>query len=153
MELYHSRVLELAANIGRVGRLPAPHGSATKVSRVCGSTVTVDLVLDGDRVADLAIEAHACALGQAAAAILALQGVGASVSEIIAARDAMRAMLKEGAAPPQGRFWELRHLQGVKDYPPRHASTMLAFDAAVTAAEQARARLSPSERKADLQAE
>lgn len=140
MELYHPRVLELAANIGRLGRLEAPHGSATKVSRVCGSSVRVDLTLAGEVVADLAIEAEACALGQAVAAILAEHGVGASVEELRAARDGLAAMLKQGAAPPQGRFWELRHLQGVRDYPPRHASTLLAFEAAVAAVEQALAR-------------
>jgi len=143
MDLYHPRILELAANIQRVGRLTAPHGSATKVSRVCGSTVTVDVALDGLLARDLAIEAQACALGQATAAIVAREGVGATVAELIAARDAMRAMLRDGGPPPTGRFWELRHLEGVKDYPPRHASTLLALEAAVAAAEQALASSAP----------
>lgn len=133
MDLYHGRVLELAANIPQSGRLARPDGSATKVSRVCGSTVTVDVVLAGETIAALAVEAQACALGQAAAAILAEHAVGADIAEVAAARDALGAMLKEGAAPPAGRFWELRHLEGVRDYPPRHASTMLAFEAAVAA--------------------
>jgi NifU-like protein involved in Fe-S cluster formation len=141
MELYHGRVLELAANIPRIGRLPTAMGSATKVSRVCGSTVTVDVVLEGDRIVDLGIEAQACALGQAAAAVLAQHAVGASVAELAAARDGLRAMLTANAPPPQGRFWELRHLEGVKDYPPRHASTMLAFEAAVAAVAEALARV------------
>lgn len=140
MDLYHPRVLELAADIEHIGRLAAPRGSSTKVSRVCGSTVTVDIVTDGDRVADIGLEVQACALGQAAAAVLAKNAIGASISEIKEARDALYAMLKSGGAAPQGRFWELRHLQGVKDYPPRHASTMLAFDAAVEACEQAMAK-------------
>jgi NifU-like protein involved in Fe-S cluster formation len=139
MELYHPRVLELAADIAHIGRLPAAQGSSTKVSRVCGSVVTVDVVMRGDVVADIGLEVQACALGQAAAAVLAKNAIGASLAEIRAARDGLRAMLKEGAPPPQGRFWELRHLQGVKDYPPRHASTMLAFDAAVEACELAQA--------------
>lgn len=137
MDLYHPRILELAANIGFLGRLPDPDGSATKVSRICGSTVTVDVKLDAGVVRSLGLEVEACALGQAAAAILAAHGVGAPVAEIAAARDALRRMLKDGGPPPQGRFWELRHLEGVKDYPPRHASTLLAFDAAVAACERA----------------
>lgn len=137
MELYHPRVLELAAGIPHLERLADAEGSATKVSRVCGSTVTVDLKLDGDKVSDIGVDVQACALGQAATAVLSEHAIGATVEELRAGRDALRAMLKEGAAPPQGRFWELRHLQGVKDYPPRHASTMLAFEAAVEAAEQA----------------
>jgi NifU-like protein involved in Fe-S cluster formation len=109
------------------------------VSRICGSVVTVDVVLDGDRVSALAAEPKACALGQASTAILAAAAVGATVQEITEARDALRAMLKEGGPPPAGRFWELRHLSGVAGYPPRHASTLLAFEAAVAAIAAAQA--------------
>jgi len=138
-ELYHNRILELAAGIPHVGRLADPEGSAFKVSRVCGSTVNVDVKLDeaGQRVTEIAVDPKACALGQATTAILAEHAVGASVDEIRAARDALRAMLKDGAAPPGGRFWELRHLEPVADYPPRHTSTLLAFEAAVAAIEEA----------------
>ncbi|HRK69234.1 MAG TPA: iron-sulfur cluster assembly scaffold protein, partial [Hyphomonas sp.] len=130
-ELYHNRILELAAGIPHVGRLADAEGSVLKVSRVCGSTVNVDVKLDaaGERVVAIAVDPKACALGQAATSILAEHAVGASVEEIRAARDALRGMLKEGAPPPEGRFWELRHLEPVADYPPRHASTLLAFEA------------------------
>ncbi len=137
-DLYHPRILELAAAIPHVGRLEAPDGAATKVSRVCGSVVSVELKLKDGLVSDIAVHPKACALGQAATGVLAMHAIGATPEEIIAARDAMRAMLKERAPPPAGRFWELRHLEGVRDYPPRHASTMLAFDAAVEALQQAR---------------
>jgi NifU-like protein involved in Fe-S cluster formation len=140
MDLYHARVLELAADISHVGRLAHPQGSSTKVSRVCGSTVTVDVALKDGKVSDLGMAVEACALGQAAAAILARHAIGSTPEEIAEARDALRAMLKEKGEPPGGKFWELRHLEGVRDYPPRHASTMLAFDAAVAAIEQARTR-------------
>ena len=134
-ELYHNRILELAGGILHVGRLPDAEGSVLKVSRVCGSTVNVDIKLDaaGERVVAIAVDPKACALGQAATSILAEHAVGATVSEIRAARDALRAMLKDGAPPPEGRFWELRHLEPVADYPPRHVSTLLAFEAAVAA--------------------
>jgi NifU-like protein involved in Fe-S cluster formation len=138
-DLYHPRILELAADIPHVGRLTSPDGAATKVSRVCGSVVTVELKLTDGVVSDIAVHPKACALGQAATGVLAMHAIGATPGEIRAARDGLRAMLKEGAPPPTGRFWELRHLEGVKDYPPRHASTMLAFDAAVEALEKAEA--------------
>ena len=144
MDLYHPRVLELAADISHVGRLAAPQGSSTKVSRICGSTVTVDVALRDGRVADLGMDVEACALGQAAAAILAKHAIGSTPEEIAEARDGLRAMIKEGAEPPQGKFWELRHLEGVRHYPPRHTSTMLAFEAAVAAIEQARAEANPA---------
>lgn len=141
-DLYHNRVLELASDIPHLDPLAAPEGSALKVSRVCGSTVRVDIVLNEarNRIAAICVDPKACALGQAAASILAREAVGAHIDEIVAARDALRAMLKNGAAPPDGRFWELRHLQAVADYPPRHASTLLAFEAAVAAIAEARSK-------------
>jgi NifU-like protein involved in Fe-S cluster formation len=138
-ELYHSRVLELAADIPHVGRLNAPDGAATKVSRVCGSVVTVELKLKDGMISEIAVHPKACALGQASTSVLAQNAIGATPAEIHAARDGLRAMLKDHAAPPAGRFWELRHLEAVRDFPPRHASTMLAFDAAVEALEKAQA--------------
>ncbi|RAN36847.1 hypothetical protein HY11_11435 [Hyphomonas pacifica] len=141
-ELYHNRILELAAGIPNTGDLDGAEGSVLKVSRVCGSTVKVDLTLDaaGEKIAAIAVDPKACALGQAATSILAEHAVGARVEEVIAARDALKAMLKEGGPPPEGRFWELRHLQPVADYPPRQTSTLLAFEAAVAAIEEALAK-------------
>ena len=141
-DLYHNRVLELAADIANVGTLDDAHGSATRLARICGSTVRVDVRLseDGETVTAIAVEPKACALGQATTAVLSAHAVGASVAEIEAARDALGAMLKQGAEPPRGTFWELRHLEGVRDYPSRHASTMLAFEAALDAIAQARTR-------------
>ena len=136
-DLYHPRVLELAADIPHVGRLEHPDGASTKVSRVCGSVVTVELRLKDGVVSAIAVDPKACALGQAATAVLAMNALGAKPDEIRAAREGLRAMLKQGGPPPTGRFWELRHLEGVRDYSPRHTSTMLAFDAAVEALEQA----------------
>lgn len=139
-DLYHPRVLELAADIPHLGHLEAPHGAATKVSRVCGSVVTVELKLADGKVSEIAVSPKACALGQASTAVLAMHAIGAAPDEIRQAREALRAMLKEAAPPPKGRFWELRHLEAVRNYPPRHTSTMLAFDAAVEALDQALAR-------------
>jgi NifU-like protein involved in Fe-S cluster formation len=139
-DLYHPRVMELAADIPHVGRLDAPDGAATKVSRVCGSVVSVELKLKDGLVSEIAVMPKACALGQASTAVLSMNAIGATPAEITEARDALRAMLKDGAPPPQGRFWELRHLEGVRNYPPRHTSTMLAFDAAADALAQASAK-------------
>jgi NifU-like protein involved in Fe-S cluster formation len=139
-DLYHGRVMELAADIPHVGRLDRPDGAATKVSRVCGSVVSVEIKLKDGKISEIAVLPKACALGQAATGVLAMNAVGATPAEVRAARDALKAMLKVGGAPPTGRFWELRHLEGVREYPARHASTMLAFDAAVDAIEQAKAK-------------
>lgn len=142
-DLYHNRVLELAANIPNVGQLQNAHGSSEKVSRVCGSTVRVDVRLsaDGEKIEEIAVDPKACALGQASTAILSENAIGATPQEIMDAHDALREMLKDGAEPPSGRFWELRHLAGVADYPQRHTSTMLAFSAAVAAIQAAKETL------------
>ena len=99
-DLYSASILRLAANMPRAGRLAAPDASSEKVSRLCGSRVLVDLKLDGDQVCEFAQEVKACALGQAAAAVLGEHVLGARVDEIESARDQLRAMLKSGGSPP-----------------------------------------------------
>ncbi|RYC31855.1 iron-sulfur cluster assembly scaffold protein [Lichenibacterium minor] len=137
-DIYNSRILHLAGNLPRVGRLSAPDGSATAHSKLCGSTVTVDVALDADgRVADFAHDVKACALGQASSSIMASGVVGTDAAELRALRDAMRAMLKAGAAPPAGRWTDCAVLEPVRDYKARHASTLLTFDATVEAVEAA----------------
>ncbi len=138
-DLYSAKVLALAANMPRAGRLAHPQGSAEKVSKLCGSRVLVDVEMKDGRVADFAQEVKACALGQASAAVLGAHVIGATVEELEAARDALKAMLKDGGPPPEGRFGDLKVLEVVRDYPARHASTMLAFEAVVEAAHKARA--------------
>ena len=139
-ELYSARILKAAANMPRAGRLAAPDASAEKISKLCGSRVLVDVRLEDGRIVGYAQEVKACALGQAAAAILGEHVLGASVEEIESAREALRAMLKTGGGPPEGRFADLAMLAPVKDYPPRHASTMLAFEATAEACRIALAR-------------
>jgi NifU-like protein involved in Fe-S cluster formation len=136
-DLYSAKLLRLAAEIPRLGRLGAPHASVEKVSKLCGSRVTVDVTLADGRVADFAQDVKACALGQAAASVLGANAVGASLEELETARRQLRAMLKEGASAPDGRFADLALLEPVKDYPARHASTMLAFEAVTEAVRRA----------------
>ena len=132
-DVYNAKILGLAGNIGRIGRLAAPDATATAHSRLCGSTVTVDIRMQGDRVVDFAHEVKACALGQASSSVMASAIVGATAAELRAVRAAMLTMLKENGPPPEGRFAELRYLEPVRDYKARHASTMLTFDAVVDA--------------------
>lgn len=141
-DLYSAQLLKLAANLPRAGRLAEPHGTAEKVAKLCGSRVVVDVAVEDDRVVDFAQDVKACALGQAAAAVLGAHVVGARLEEIELARDAFRAMLKDGADAPDGRFSDLKMLAPVKDYPARHASTLLAFEATVAAVRQAMERTS-----------
>ena len=136
-DLYSAKILALSANMPRAGRLADPDASAEKVSKLCGSRIVVDVKMDGDRVADFAQDVQACALGQAAAAVLGEHVIGADVAELELARDALRAMLKADGPPPAGRFSELAVLAPVKDYPARHTSTLLAFEAVLEAVRKA----------------
>jgi NifU-like protein involved in Fe-S cluster formation len=115
-EVYNRRILELAGGIPRLGRLEKPDASATAHSKLCGSTVTVDLKMDGDRVTDFAHEVKACALGQASSSIMGRLVVGSSADELRIVREAMRRMLKEGGAPPDGRWSDLAVLRPVRDF-------------------------------------
>lgn len=132
-DVYNSRILELAGNIPRLGRLPAPDASATAHSKLCGSTVTIDLKMDGDTVTDFAHDVKACALGQASSSIMARNVIGARAGELRDLRDNVRRMLKENGAPPSGKWADIAVLEPVRDYKARHASTMLTFDAVVSA--------------------
>jgi NifU-like protein involved in Fe-S cluster formation len=132
-DVYNAKILGFAGNIPRIGRLESPDASARAHSKLCGSTVTVDLRMDGDVVTDFAHDVKACALGQASSSIMASHIVGAHADELRQVRETMRRMLKENGAPPEGRFADLKYLEPVRDYKARHASTMLTFDAVVDA--------------------
>ena len=140
-DVYNKRILELAAEIPRLGRLPHPDASATAHSKLCGSTVTVDLVLRDGQVADFAHDVKACALGQASSSIMARNIVGSTPEELRALRDGVRRMLKENAPPPDAAKWaDIAVLEPVREYKARPSSTLLTFDAVVDAIAQIEAR-------------
>jgi NifU-like protein involved in Fe-S cluster formation len=141
-EVYNNRILELAGNIPRLGRLAQPDASATAHSKLCGSTVTVDLKMDGPVVTDFAHEVKACALGQASSSIMARNVIGANAGELRSLRETVRRMLKENGAAPQGKWVDIAVLEPVRDYKARHASTLLTFDAVVSAIDQIEAKRS-----------
>lgn len=128
-DIYNDRILKLAANIPRAERLDAPEASATAHSKLCGSTVTVDLRMDGDVISDFGQKVKACLLGQAACSVVAREIVGTSAEEIRRVGDEMRRMLKEDGAPPSGKWQDLEVLEPVRDFKARHTSTLLVFDA------------------------
>lgn len=139
-DVYNKKILALAADIPRLGRLSAPDATATAHSKLCGSTVTVDLKMDGPVVTDFAHDVKACALGQASSSIMARHVIGANAGELRALRETVRKMLKENGAPPTGRWEDIAVLEPVRDYKARHASTLLTFDAVVNAIDQIEAR-------------
>ena len=132
-EIYNQRILELSANIPRGERLPDADATATAHSKLCGSTVTVDLKLAGDQVTAYGQTVKACLLGQAAASVMGHNIVGSNPRELREVGAAMRKMLKAGGPPPEGRWADLAVLEPVKDYKARHASTLLVFDAVESA--------------------
>jgi NifU-like protein involved in Fe-S cluster formation len=132
-DIYNKRIIELAGNIPRLGRLSSPDASATAHSKLCGSTVTVDLKMDGPTVTDFAHDVKACALGQASSSIMARLVVGSTADELREMRETVRKMLKENGPPPAGKWADIAVLEPVRDYKARHASTMLTFDAVVDA--------------------
>lgn len=139
-DIYNAKILEFAGNIPRIGRLDHPDATAKAHSKLCGSTVVVDLSMQDGVVSDFAHDVKACALGQASSSIMAQNILGASAAELREVQKSMRAMLKDGGEPPQGRFADLKFLEPVREYKARHASTLLTFDAVVDALDQIEAR-------------
>jgi NifU-like protein involved in Fe-S cluster formation len=151
-DIYNKRIIELAGNIPRLGRLADPDASATAHSKLCGSTVKVDLKMDADVVTDFAHDVKACALGQASSSIMARHVVGANATELRELRETVRKMLKENGPPPVGKWADIALLEPVRDYKARHASTMLTFDAVVDAIGQIEAKSdNPAQRTASAQ--
>jgi len=143
-DIYNRRIIELAGNIPRLGRLADPDASATAHSKLCGSTVKVDLKMDGDVVTDFGHDVKACALGQASSSIMARNIVGSTPEELQELRESVRRMLKENGAPPSGRWADVGVLEPVRDYKARHASTLLTFDAVVEALNRILAAKAPT---------
>ena len=139
-DIYNQKIIELAGNIPRLGRLADPDASATAHSKLCGSTVKVDLKMQDGVVSDFAHDVKACALGQASSSIMARHVIGSNATELRELRETVRKMLKENGAPPEGKWADVALLEPVRDYKARHASTLLTFDAVVDAIGQIEAK-------------
>jgi len=139
-DIYSQQLLELAAAMPRTERLSAPQATAKAHSKLCGSRVEIDLVMDGDVVADYGQTVRACLLGQTAAAIMGREIVGSTAAELREVGGIMRKMLKQDGPPPTGKWADLALLELVRDYKPRHASTLLVFDAVEDAMAQIEAK-------------
>jgi NifU-like protein involved in Fe-S cluster formation len=148
-EIYNQRILELSANIPRTERLADADATATAHSKLCGSTVSVDIKLSGDRVSAFGQTVKACLLGQAASSIMARNIVGSHADELREVGAAMRRMLKADGPAPGGRWADLAVLEPVRDYKARHASTLLVFDAVETALAEVESRRAAAERAAE----
>ena len=137
IKLYSARILALAADIPHLDRLEAPDATVKRRAPLCGSTVTVDLRLKDGRIAEYGQDVKACALGQAAAAVVGANIIGRTRAEVETARDQLRAMLKEDGPTPDAPFDGLEVLRPARDYKNRHASIMLALEATLEAMDQA----------------
>ncbi len=136
-DIYNRRILELAGNIPHIGHLEEANGRATAHSKLCGSTVHVELLVKDGKVVDFAHDVKACALGQASSSIMARNIIGVDLAELKQVQAQMLAMLKENGPPPGGKWADCAVLEPVRDYKARHASTMLTFNAVVEAFESA----------------
>jgi NifU-like protein involved in Fe-S cluster formation len=140
IKLYSNRILALAADIPRQQRLETPDATVKKRAPLCGSTVTVDVQVSGGKIIDYGQEVRACALGQAAASIVGQAVIGQSRDQIHAARDALKAMLKDDGPTPPAPFDGLEVLRPARDYKNRHASILLSLDALSEALDDVRKR-------------
>jgi NifU-like protein involved in Fe-S cluster formation len=135
-DIYSRRILELAADIPLLGRLPDADASATARSKLCGSTVTVDVKLDGDIVTAFAHDVKACALGQASSSIMGRHVIGSTVAELRDIRETAARLLTARGEAPEGKWEDLKVLEPLRDFKARHASILLTFDAVVDALNQ-----------------
>ena len=128
-DVYNTKILELAGNIPRSDRLATPTATASAQSKLCGSTISVDVVVEDGKITNFGQTVKACLLGQAAASVVGREIVGSTTAEFHEVANTMRDMLKTGGPPPLGKWRDLALLAPVRDYRSRHASTLLVFDA------------------------
>ena len=128
-DIYNTKILDLAGNIPRTQRLDHPQATASARSRLCGSEISVDLVMNDGHISDFGQTVKACLLGQAAASVVGRQIVGATPAEIRDTAKVMRAMLKDNGPSPTGKWADLAVLEPVRDYKHRHDAVMIVFDA------------------------
>ncbi len=139
IKLYSQRILALASAIPHARRLDHPTATSRKRSPLCGSTVTVDVVVKDGRITEYGQDVKACALGQASAALSGAHMIGRNRAEVERARDELRAMLKEGGPVPSAPFTGYEVLEPARDYKNRHASILLALEATAEALAEAEA--------------
>lgn len=139
IDLYSKRILALASDIPHAGALEDRDGRSTQRSPLCGSTVTADVRMTDGRVTDLGLDVKACALGQASASLLGGLAIGLNREQIATGREALRAMLKDGAEAPAPPFDGIEVLRPARDYRNRHASILLVWDAVLGAIDAASA--------------
>ncbi|MBI1383740.1 MAG: iron-sulfur cluster assembly scaffold protein [Rhizobiales bacterium] len=135
-DIYSDEILTLAANMPPAERLPDPDASATAHSKLCGSTITVDLEVRDGLVSAYGHTVKACLLGQTSAAVVAREAKGSTPQELRDVARQMRAMLKEDGEPPTGRWADLALLRPVRHFKARHTSTLLVFDAVLEALDE-----------------
>lgn len=136
--LYNRDILRLAASIPHHGRLDRPEASVEKRSPVCGSRITVDVVMgESGRLEALAQQVKACALGQASASLMGASALGRSAAELAHARDALADFLA-GRCDDPGEWPGLEIFRTARPYSARHASILLPFEAVAEAALSAR---------------
>ncbi len=140
IKLYSNRILALAADIPHLGRLNDAQGSALRRSPVCGSEVTVDLVMNGAQVAEFAQDVKACALGQASAAIAGQNIIGATRADILQARDQLAAMLAGSGDVPTAPFSGYDVLTPAIAFKNRHGSILLTLEATLDAIDAAQSQ-------------
>lgn len=139
IKLYSARILALAADVPRLERLQSPSGTAHRRAPLCGSNITVDVTLENGLITDFGQDVKACALGQAAASVVASNILGRSRAEVQQARDQLVAMLQQDGPAPDAPFEELKVLLPAREFKNRHASILLCLDATLAAVDAANA--------------
>jgi NifU-like protein involved in Fe-S cluster formation len=135
--LYTTEILRLAASLREPTTLERDDGRAEVRSPTCGSRVMTAVQLDGDgRVEALSQQVHACAFGQAAAAIVEGAAVGRNRKEVAEALSQLSDWIDHDAPEPS---WPgIAALTPARARKGRHGAILLPFRALVAAIEAAR---------------
>ena len=135
--LYTTEILRLAASLSEPRELEREDGRAELRSPTCGSRVTIIVQLDEDRrVEAISQTVHACAFGQATAALVERHARGRTHNEVAEAMLGLSRWLSDEQAD-EADWPGLAALEPARPRKARHGAILLPFRALLAAIEAA----------------
>ena len=135
---YTTEILRLAASLHEKRELEREDGRAELRSPTCGSRILIAVQLDDDRrIQMLSQQVHACAFGQASAALVQAHAIGRAHDEVADALVTISRWLAE-EQDEAGDWPGITALEPARPRKGRHGAILLPFRALLAAIESAR---------------
>ncbi len=122
LDLYQEVILDHNKRPRNFGELADPHQQAEGHNPLCGDRLTVDLILDEDRIVELRFRGQGCAISTASASLMTEAVKGKTVAEAELLFEGFHEMLTGDPSVPAeaaGELGKLAVFSGVREFPIR----------------------------------